>query len=388
MLEIIADRTKVIYEREEKGKVRNLLSEFTEISLLKSFSNSYELNLELFKEQFCEKSLLFNLELLTAEDQKMVLNCIEKDFDGQFVLCEKFDCPVLTFNFSVINLVDTVKSVVPRKQLEIEAQILSEFKGKSKVTESDYVLAYDQFDSDGEGFRLLKTGKCWADVVGLDQEIKLLKKTIYSRLDDKSVYERMGVKLSTGMLLHGPSGCGKSMLIECVATDGKYNVLQLNNNLSKYFGESERRLRNVFKEARRMEPSILVIEDIDVFCSSREENDVHERLTSTLLNEMDGIQENDVFVIGCCQDIEVLDDALIRHGRLGTHIKIDYPNAEERELMIKHIAPLQYHDKLSYSNSRNFGEIQNFYREVVIQEFIDCQKQDFSNANTPPLLKD
>lgn len=153
----------------------------------------------------------------------------------------------------------------------------------------------------------------------------------------------LGLSPLKGMLLHGPPGCGKSEMVKAIAGDGVLPVIRLRPTdiLSRYLGESEARLRQVFSQAREMRPAILFIDNIELLGARRQlgsadTTGVSERLLSTLLNEMDGIIDSTgILVIGCTHQIQMLDDALIRPGRLDHHIEVSLPSAADIEHMLR-----------------------------------------------------
>lgn len=155
--------------------------------------------------------------------------------------------------------------------------------------------------------------------------------------------KRLGLCPLKGMLLHGPSGCGKSEMVKAIAGDGVLPVIRLRPTdvLSRYLGESEARLRQVFSQAREMRPAILFIDNIEILGAKRQlgsadTTGVSERLLSTLLNEMDGvIDSTGILVIGCTRNIQMLDDALIRPGRLDHHIEVGLPSPVDIEQILR-----------------------------------------------------
>jgi transitional endoplasmic reticulum ATPase len=149
------------------------------------------------------------------------------------------------------------------------------------------------------------------------------------------LFERLGVEAPKGVLLHGPPGTGKTLLARAVASETNANFLSIGGPeiMSKYYGESEERLRDVFKEAQENAPSIIFIDEIDSIAPKREEvtGEVEKRVTSQLLSLMDGLQSRGkVVVIGATNRPNAIDPALRRPGRFDREIEIGVPDRDGR----------------------------------------------------------
>lgn len=175
-----------------------------------------------------------------------------------------------------------------------------------------------------------------------------LKNLIKGPLINPEAYERFGLPKSSGFLLHGPSGCGKTSLCLHILTSQPFNafftvfhVPSASQLLSKYFGETEANIRKLFAQARERKPAIIFIDQIETLgrkrgLDSSTSSDANDRYLSTLLNEMDGISGNEgVSVIACANEIKMLDEALLRPGRLDRHFFMDTPDAESRSELIE-----------------------------------------------------
>ncbi|RKP08059.1 P-loop containing nucleoside triphosphate hydrolase protein, partial [Thamnocephalis sphaerospora] len=157
---------------------------------------------------------------------------------------------------------------------------------------------------------------------------------------------RLGVAPPAGVLLYGPSGCGKTMLIKEAVSAASVRVISVGGQLfSKYFGETERTIRRLFRAARRNAPCVLFLDEIDALGVRRDMGDgshgesaggVRERVLSTLLNEMDGVTgKSAVLVMACTNRPDRVDDALLRPGRLDHLLYVDIPNREERHAILQ-----------------------------------------------------
>ncbi|KAF9964464.1 hypothetical protein BGZ70_006424 [Mortierella alpina] len=178
---------------------------------------------------------------------------------------------------------------------------------------------------------------------------KRVHQALHWPLTHPETFKRMGVRPPTGLLLYGPSGCGKTMLVQSLASESTMNFIPIKGPeiFSKYLGETEATLRRLFAMARQISPCILFFDEMDSIgakrgwggdADSQGSNGVNERVLSTLLNEMDGVEERTgVFVIGCTNQPRAMDDALLRPGRLDQLIYIGYPSRQDRKEIIETI---------------------------------------------------
>lgn len=174
-------------------------------------------------------------------------------------------------------------------------------------------------------------------VGGLSKEISLLNKAIELPLHQPTLFADFGVTPPRGILLHGPPGTGKTMLLRCVANEANAHVLTINGPsiVSKYLGETEAALRDIFNEARQYQPSIIFIDEIDSLAPSRASDDsgeVESRVVATLLTLMDGMGgAGRVVVVAATNRPNTVDPALRRPGRFDQEVEIGIPDAEARE---------------------------------------------------------
>ncbi|EGC34245.1 hypothetical protein DICPUDRAFT_16006, partial [Dictyostelium purpureum] len=180
----------------------------------------------------------------------------------------------------------------------------------------------------------------WNKIGGYKEVKERFKELIEWPLKYSDTFKRLSLNNSSGLLLWGPSGCGKSLMVKAIATSMSINFISIKGSdiYSKWLGESERIIRELFKSARLSSPCIMFFDEIDSLALSRgDSNDSSEdggtgkRILSQLLNEMDGIQvKSQIFLIGCTNTIDSIDSALLRPGRLETLIKVDLPTLEDR----------------------------------------------------------
>jgi transitional endoplasmic reticulum ATPase len=175
----------------------------------------------------------------------------------------------------------------------------------------------------------------YEDIGGLKQEVQKIREMIELPLKHPEIFERLGVEAPKGVLLHGPPGTGKTLLAKAVANETDANFLSIGGPeiMSKYYGESEERLREIFKEAEEDAPSIIFIDELDSIAPKREEvtGEVERRVVAQLLALMDGLKpRGEVVVIGATNRPNAVDIALRRPGRFDREIELKVPNKNAR----------------------------------------------------------
>ncbi|KAL1680152.1 P-loop containing nucleoside triphosphate hydrolase protein [Schizophyllum commune] len=179
----------------------------------------------------------------------------------------------------------------------------------------------------------------YSDVGGQDAVIERLREAVEWPLKHPDAFRRLGVRPPKGVLLYGPPGCSKTVLARACACESGVNFVAVKGPelLNKYVGESERAVREIFRKARAAAPAIVFFDEIDALATSRDADArAHEGVLTSLLNEMDGVQELlGVTIIGATNRPEVLDSALMRPGRLDRLLYIGPPDQEGREAVLK-----------------------------------------------------
>jgi transitional endoplasmic reticulum ATPase len=175
----------------------------------------------------------------------------------------------------------------------------------------------------------------YEDIGGLKNEVQKVREMIELPLRHPEIFDRIGIEAPKGVLLHGPPGTGKTLLAKAVASETNANFYSISGPeiMSKFYGESEERLREIFKEAEENAPSIIFIDEIDSIAPKREEvsGDVEKRVVSQLLTLMDGIQSRGkLVVIGATNRPNAIDPALRRPGRFDREIDIGIPDEQSR----------------------------------------------------------
>jgi len=182
----------------------------------------------------------------------------------------------------------------------------------------------------------------WTDIGGLENVKQELVEAVEWPLKFKNDFKRMGVKPPKGVLLYGAPGTGKTLLAKAVAKESEANFILVKGPemLSKWVGESEKAVREVFKKARQTAPTIIFFDEIDAIAPRRgmssEDGHVTERVVNQLLTEMDGLQDlSDILIIGATNRPDILDTALLRPGRFDRIILVPVPDIKTRKEIFK-----------------------------------------------------
>ena len=175
----------------------------------------------------------------------------------------------------------------------------------------------------------------YEDIGGLKDEVKKVREMIELPLKHPELFERLGVEAPKGVLLHGPPGTGKTLLAKAVVSETNANFLSITGPeiMSKFYGESEERLREIFKQAEENAPSIIFIDEIDSIAPKRDEvtGETERRVVAQLLALMDGLESRGkVVVIGATNRPNAIDAALRRPGRFDREIEIGVPDKKSR----------------------------------------------------------
>jgi len=185
------------------------------------------------------------------------------------------------------------------------------------------------------------TGVSYEDIGGLDEELELVRETVELPLSRPDLFARLGIDPPKGVLLHGPPGTGKTLIAKAVANEVDATFISISGPevMSKYKGESEERIREVFQAAARDAPAIIFFDEIDSVAPKRESGgDVENRIVGQLLSLMDGLDtRGEVVVIGATNRVDELDPALRRGGRFDREIEIGVPDEKgRREVLSVH----------------------------------------------------
>ena len=181
----------------------------------------------------------------------------------------------------------------------------------------------------------------WDDVGGLSSPKQQVQESVEWPLTTPEKFDRMGVEAPKGVLLYGPPGTGKTLMAKAVASETNANFISVRGPqlLSKWVGESEKAIRQTFRKARQVSPTIIFFDELDSLAPARGQemgNNVSERVVNQLLTELDGLEEmGEVMVIGATNRPDMIDPALIRSGRFDRLVMIGQPDEEGREQILR-----------------------------------------------------
>jgi len=178
-------------------------------------------------------------------------------------------------------------------------------------------------------------------VGGLEEPKQNVKEAVEWPLSSPEKFDRMGIEPPKGVLLYGPPGTGKTLMAKAVANETNANFISVRGPqlLSKWVGESEKAIRQTFRKARQVSPTVIFFDELDSLAPGRGQevgNNVSERVVNQLLTELDGLEEmEDVMVIGATNRPDIIDPALIRSGRFDRLVMVGQPDIEGREQILK-----------------------------------------------------
>lgn len=278
---------------------------------------------------------------------------------------DKLEVGDKTINFKVIDASkDTLEQSMER--LKLDSSTTAEqcdtvtptyifMKGKTRV---EYTTISTIDTTKYPNYQL---GINFSHVGGLSKQISLLESTIEVPLHNPTLFSQFGISPPRGILLHGPPGTGKTMLLKCVAQNINAHVLSINGPsiVSKYLGETENAIREIFLEARKFQPSIVFMDEVDSLVPSRTSEDSGEtesRVVATLLTMMDGMNDSGrVVVVGATNRPNAIDSALRRPGRFDQEVEIGIPDADDRFDILNKLISRMNGDKceLSEADIRN-----------------------------------
>ena len=233
-----------------------------------------------------------------------------------------------------------LRRVLPEIDFETEF-ITAEVLNKLVVTMEDFLDALRFVDPSALREVLIETPNVtWNDIGGLQEVKQALREAIEWPLKYADVFEKAGAKPPKGTLLGGPPGTGKTLLAKALAKESEANFIHVKGPalMSKFVGESEKGVREIFRKAKQTAPCIIFFDEIDALAPKRgsgtTDSHVSERVISQLLTEMDGLEElRGVFILAATNRIDIIDPALLRPGRFDLLLQIP-PSDEEARLEI------------------------------------------------------
>jgi transitional endoplasmic reticulum ATPase len=230
-----------------------------------------------------------------------------------------------------------LRKLLPKIKWKEEEKLPKEALEKLKVTKADFDYAMRIVEPSAMREVLIETPNVrWSDIGGLEKVKQGLREAVEWPLTMSDAFKRMGITPPSGILLYGPPGCGKTLLAKAVAKESNSNFISVKGPelFSKWVGESERRVRELFRRAKQVSPSIIFFDEIDAMVPRRGlgyGEHVTEKIVSQMLTELSGLEElHDVVVIAATNRPDMLDPALLRPGRFDRHILVPAPDEKAR----------------------------------------------------------
>ena len=236
----------------------------------------------------------------------------------------------------------SLRRILPEINLE-EEKVSKEVLQKIKITKNDFTDALKEVRPSALREVLVQIPDVsWDDVGGLDELKEELQESIEWPLKHKEAFEYAHVKPPKGVLLYGPPGTGKTLIAKAVAKTTESNFISIKGPelLSKWVGESEKGVREIFRKARMAAPCIIFFDEIDALVPKRgsagSDSHVTENIVSQILTEIDGLEElNNVLIIGATNRLDIVDPALLRPGRFDRVIEVPNPDIKGIEMIFK-----------------------------------------------------
>ncbi|MFW9805417.1 MAG: CDC48 family AAA ATPase [Candidatus Thorarchaeota archaeon] len=289
-----------------------------------------------------------------------------------------------------------LRRYLPKIDLEAE-EIPQDVLEKLEVYNSDFLEALKEIQPSAvrEVFIEVPDVK-WSDIGGLDTAKQELKEVVEWPLKNPESFKRLGITPPKGVLVFGPPGCGKTLLARAVATESEANFISVKGPelISKWVGESEKAIREVFRKARTAAPAIIFFDEIDALAPTRGAGGdgpgaVHnQRVISQLLTEMDGLESmKDIVVIAATNRPELIDKALLRTGRFDRFVYVDAPDAASRkaifeiytvEMPIADGVKDKIEKLVEMTEHYTGGDIEAICREAGMRAMRETQKEGFS----------
>ncbi|MFC7209388.1 CDC48 family AAA ATPase [Natronoarchaeum sp. GCM10025321] len=295
---------------------------------------------------------------------------------------------------AAMNALRRIRPEIDLESDEIDAEILDSLQ----VTERDFKEAIKGIEPSALREVFVEVPDItWNDVGGLDDTKDRLVETIQWPLEYPDVFETMDMQAAKGVLLYGPPGTGKTLMAKAVANEADSNFISVKGPelLSKWVGESEKGVREVFSKARENAPTVVFFDEIDAIATERGsgggDSNVGERVVSQLLTELDGLEQlEDVVVIATTNRPDLIDNALLRPGRLDRHVHVPVPDEDARKAIFEvhtRNKPLAEGIDMEWLASQTEGFV-GADIEAVTREASMAASREFINSVEPEGIKE
>jgi len=236
----------------------------------------------------------------------------------------------------------SLRRILPEIDLD-DDKISTEILQKIKITSEDFRDALKEVRPSAlREVQVQIPNVSWNDVGGLSELKEELREAIEWPIKHKEAFDFVDVETPKGILLHGPPGTGKTLIAKALAKMTESNFISIKGPelLSKWVGESEKGVREIFRKARQAAPCIIFLDEVDALVPRRgsggSESHVTESVVSQILTEIDGLEElHDVLIIGATNRLDIVDEALLRPGRFDRIIEVPNPDSKGREQILK-----------------------------------------------------
>ena len=233
----------------------------------------------------------------------------------------------------------------------------------SKILQSMEIKLRDFYDATLEviptamrQFYVERAKVWWNDVGGLNDEKKILEDNMVAAINTPNKFRKMGVKPPKGVLLYGPPGCGKTLLARALAAECGANMILVRGPeiLSKWVGESEKAIREIFRKAKAAAPCVVIFDELDSLAKSKikDENNRGETVLSQMLTEMEDSGTSNIVIVGITNRPDLIDNSMLRNGRLDVVLFVQPPDEKSRLEIIKILT-----DGMPLANNINLNEI-------------------------------
>ncbi|KAJ1662408.1 Ribosome biogenesis ATPase rix7 [Coemansia sp. RSA 1646] len=270
----------------------------------------------------------------SSTDQETDIMCVDSEVsaEGSKRLLATASTPVRWDLKPATEKIRTIASFLDRHPDPLSSEELAPLA----ITNSDFLQALKKVQPSAkrEGFATVP-GVTWNDIGALSKIREELRMAVVEPIRHPEVFVQVGITAPAGVLLWGPPGNGKTLLAKAIASESHTNFISVKGGelMSKYVGDSERAVRQVFARARASSPCVIFFDELDALCSRRsgEQNEASARVVNTLLTEIDGMESRKrVYVIAATNRPDIIDPAMLRPGRLDKLLYIELPTPSER----------------------------------------------------------